>query len=202
MMSVQQMILSLIHHIHATVSRRLCLPVHLALGLAVLGFLPSTVSADPPVSEYAVKAAIIYKISKFVAWPEDAFSSRIEPLPVCLPDADPIGPAMDALAGKIVGGRPIAIRRLDEISTVATDCKILFLGQNSSASQMKLVSNVASAPVLTIGDSNDFVDVGGIVTLEIEQSRVQFAINVDASERAGLNISAQLLQLATIKDGG
>lgn len=201
-MLVQKIILSLIHHIYAAVCRRLRLTIHLALGLAALGCLPSAVSADPPVSEYAVKAAIIYKISKFVAWPEDAFSSRIAPLPVCLPDADPIGPAMDALAGKIVGGRPIAIRRLDEISTVATDCKILFLGQSSSASQMKLVTKVASAPVLTIGDSNDFNDIGGIVTLEIEQSHVQFAINVDASERAGLNISAQLLQLATIKGGG
>jgi len=149
-----------------------------------------------------VKAAIIYKIAKFVVWPEDAFSSRTEPLPVCLPEADPIGPALDALAGKIVWGRPIAIKRLNEISLADEDCRILFLGEDSLRSRNKLMSNVANSPVLTIGDSNDFVEVGGIVTLKIEQSHVQFAINIAASERAGLNISAQLLQLATIKGEG
>ena len=173
------------------------------VSMAILAWLPGTsaIAADTPVSEYSVKAAIIYKIAKFVAWPTDAFSSRSAPLPVCLSDADPMGPALDGLAGKIVWGRPIAIKRLEEISTVQTDCKILFLSEASQASQMTLISDVANAPVLTIGDNRDFVDLGGIVTLQIEENRVQFAINVAASERAGLNISAQLLQLANIKEG-
>lgn len=190
------------YFISAGSPQRLHLIGSLLLGLIALVFLPSAVVADTAASEYSVKAAIIYKIAKFVAWPADAFSSRTEPLPVCLQDADPIGPALDALAGKIVWGRPIAIKRLHEISAVELDCKILFLGEISQTSRTKLVSNVANAPVLTIGDSYDFVDLGGIVTLQIEQSRVQFAINVAASERAGLNISAQLLQLATIRGGG
>jgi hypothetical protein len=174
----------------------------LILGLVVSAWSPSALPADTAASEYSEKAAIIYKIAKFVAWPENAFSSRNEPLPVCLPDADPMGPAMDALAGKMVWGRPIAVKRLRNISAIETDCKILFLGQTSHESRAKLVANVANSPVLTIGDNHDFVDMGGIVSLEIERSRVQFAINVAASERAGLNISAQLLQLANIKDGG
>jgi len=187
---------------HAGLLRQLDAAASLIAILAVSTWAPSSTAADAAASEYSVKAAIIYKIVKFVAWPEDAFSSRNEPLPVCLPDADPMGPALDALAGKIVWGRPIAIKRLDEISTVETDCKILFLSQSSDAAQMTLVANVANSPVLTIGDNREFVNMGGIVTLEIEKSRVQFAINVDASERAGLNISAQLLQLANVKDGG
>lgn len=190
------------YFISAGSPQRLHLIGSLLLGLIALVFLPSAVVADTAASEYSVKAAIIYKIAKFVAWPADAFSSRTEPLPVCLQAADPIGPALDALAGKIVWGRPIAIKRLHEISAVELDCKILFLGEISQTSRTRLVSNVANAPVLTIGDSYDFVDLGGIVTLQIEQSRVQFAINVAASERAGLNISAQLLQLATIRGGG
>jgi hypothetical protein len=176
--------------------------VRLAYCIVIVVFLPGVVSADTTTSEYPVKAAIIYKIAKFVAWPEDAFSSRTEALPVCLAEADPIGPALDALSGKIVWGHPIAIKRLSEVSRVESDCRILFLGQDSRTNQNKLVSNVGMAPVLTIGDSNDFIDLGGIVMLEIEQHRVRFAINVAASERAGLNISAQLLQLARIRGEG
>lgn len=174
----------------------------LTLCIAALSCLPVTAAAETAASEHSVKAAIIYKIAKFVAWPEDAFATRTEPLQVCFPATDPIGPALDALSGKIVWGRPIAVKRLNEITTVELDCKILFVGEEPKASRTTLVSKVANAPVLTIGESQDFVDLGGIVTLEIEQSRIQFAINVDASERAGLNISAQLLQLATITGGG
>ena len=163
---------------------------------------PGAALAETAASEYSVKAAIIYKIAKFVAWPDAAFSSRTEALPVCLSESDPIGPAMDALSGKVVRGRPIAIKRLNEISAVEHECRILYLGQNAKISHTKLVKNVANSPILTVGDTDDFVDMGGIVTLEIEKSRVQFAINVAASERAGLNISAQLLQLANLTGSG
>lgn len=175
---------------------------YLLVSLGLLNSLPGAFAADTAVSEYSVKAAIIYKIAKFVAWPENSFSSSNDPLHVCFSDADPMGPALDSLAGKIVWDHPIAIKRLDEVSTVETDCKILFLSQTANTSQMKLVSNVANAPVLTIGDNDKFVDMGGIVSLEIERNRVQFSINIAASERAGLNISAQLLQLANIMNGG
>lgn len=190
------------HKISSASSRHQSKGGWLALCCAVLAAFPAILKAETAASEYSVKAAIIYKIAKFVDWPEDAFSTRTEPLPLCLAESDPIGPSLDSLAGKIVWGRPLAIKRLSEISMVEADCRILFLGQDTLDSRNRLVSNVADSPVLTIGDSADFVDVGGIVTLEIEQSRVRFAINVGASERAGLNISAQLLQLATIKGEG
>lgn len=164
--------------------------------------IQSVAAEEQGASEYAVKAAIIYKISKFVSWPDDAFTTRTEPLSICLPAADPIGPALDALTGKIVQGRSIEVLRFDETEAIASNCKILFLGEAADGRRIALVSGVANSPVLTIGDTEDFVDLGGIVTLEIQQNRIRFAINVGASERAGLGISAQLLQLATIRNGG
>lgn len=170
------------------------------LFVVVLAGLQTATAGEPLVSEYALKAAIIYKIAKFVSWPDDAFTTREEPLSVCLPVADPIGPALDALTGKTVRGRPIEVRRFEADETVASDCKILFLSRAMKERRVALVSDVAHSPVLTIGDSHDFVDLGGIVSLEIYRNRIRFAINVGASTRAGLDISAQLLQLATIRN--
>lgn len=164
--------------------------------------MPGSVVAagEPKASEYAIKAAIVYKIAKFVSWPHDAPVDNASVLPICLPASDPIGPAMEALAGKTVKGRTIEIHRFEQTGTLASDCAILFLSQAAALPRPSLVSGVANAPVLTIGDSADFMEIGGIVTLEIEKNRVQFAINVGASDRAGLGISAQLLQLARIRD--
>jgi hypothetical protein len=59
---------------------------------------------------------------------------------------------------------------------------------------------VADAPVLTISDSDEILDLGAIVLLQVKDNQIQFAISVGASQRAGLDISAQLLQLAKISD--
>jgi len=178
--------------------RRRCAAAGLLLTL--LGAVTEATAGEQTASEYAVKAAIVYKIAKFVSWPDTAFAGDADVLPICLPATDPIGPAMDALTGKTVQGRSIEIHRFEDSATLANDCAILFLSESATLPRPSLVSNVASSPVLTIGDSADFVEIGGIVTLEIENNRVQFAINVGASERAGLGISAQLLQLATIRN--
>lgn len=170
------------------------------LCLLLLTWSTATAAGDQKASEYAVKAAIVYKIAKFVSWPDTAFSGTNGNLPICLSAADPIGPAMDALAGKTVQGKTIEIIRFEDSATLASDCAILFLSESVTLPRPSLVSNVANSPVLTIGDTADFIDIGGIVTLEIQKNRVQFAINVRASDRAGLGISAQLLQLANIRD--
>jgi hypothetical protein len=172
----------------------------LAVYAALLVGMPVGSSADTPASEYAVKAAIVFKIAKFVYWPETEHSSKNDVLSICLPENDPIGPSIDALRGEKIHGRRIEVQRLSAVKSVTTDCEILYLSRPSADRHGALLDRISKSPVLTIGDGGNFVESGGIIALEIKQSRVQFAINVRASQRAGLDISAQLLQLATIKD--
>jgi hypothetical protein len=170
--------------------------------LILLASLPAGAVGESMASEYALKTAIVYKIVKFVSWPEAASTVDTKPLYLCVPESDPIASAMDALSGETAHGRPIEIRRLGRASSLPGDCNILYMSRRESARHTTLLAHAADAPVLTIGDSKGFVKSGGIVALEIRQSRVQFAINTNASQRAGLRISAQLLQLARIDDGG
>jgi hypothetical protein len=168
----------------------------LAICLASLAGTPGAIAGEAPASEYAVKAAIVHKIAKFVTWPKNDAQSGSRTLSICLPETDPIGPAIEALSGEVVQGRLIEVRRLNDIATPASECMILYMSRPSSAQFLNLIGHVADSPVLTIGDSKEFVRSGGIVLLEIKQEQIQFAINVGASQRAGLGISAQLLQLA------
>jgi hypothetical protein len=171
----------------------LCLAMVLALGTPA-------VHGEPGASEYAVKAAIIFKIAKFVSWPNEDNANSDTPISICLREEDPIGPAIDALSGEIVHGRKIQVRRLNNVRTLAKDCEILYLSRPTAEQQASLLTRVSDAPVLTIGDTRSFTQAGGIISLDIAESRVQFAINVAASQRAGLEISAQLLQLSTLDD--
>jgi len=164
--------------------------------------LPAHAIAEGTVgSEYAVKAAIIFKIAKFVSWPDHAFASESEPLSVCLPKDDPMTGAMSTLSGKTVHGRVLSVRHFDFPSLPPTGCQVLFVSEQADKTKFKLLESLTEQPVLTVSDDTRFARHGGIITLEIRQNRVQFAINVDASDSAGLSISAQLLQLAKITGG-
>jgi len=166
--------------------------------LIALSWQPGLSFADTSVSESAVKAAIIFKIAKFVTWPDSTFGADDEPLSVCMMSDSPMAEAMSALQGRLVRGHPVTIRKFDHLESISTDCQILYLHEDEREPTRAVLSRVAQAPVLTVGDSDVFAERGGIVALSIERNRVRFVINLEASEKVGLEISAQLLQVARI----
>jgi len=123
-----------------------------------------------------------------------------KPLSVCVQENNPIAAALATLSGKPIHGRAFAVRYFDESPFLSSDCQILLVTNTSSKRQTALLEAISKQPVLTIVDNDHFINRGGIIGLDIQQNHVQFAINVTASKTAGLDISAQLLQLAKIMD--
>jgi len=165
----------------------------------MISLLPLQATAESPVaSEYAVKAALVFKIAKFVTWPDQAFTGLSEPLSVCVPENNPIAPALSTLSGKPIHGRAFSVRYVSDNPIVSSDCQILLVTKTSNKRQTAFLKAISSQPVLTIVDNDQFGKQGGIIGLKVKQNRVQFEIDIAASENAGLDISAQLLQLAKI----
>jgi hypothetical protein len=50
--------------------------------------------------------------------------------------------------------------------------------------------------VLTVGESDWFIDSGGMIRLFLEGGKVRFEVNAGAAEQAQLKVSSQLLKLA------
>ena len=171
--------------------------------LLLAGYVvPAAHADDRAASEYAVKAAIVYKITKFVSWPNSAFDRINAPLNVCVMTGSPFIEPMRSLEGRKVRGHSITLVTFEAPGSVAGTCHVLVLSDGEAKKAESLLASSAAEPILTVGDSDAFAKRGGIVGLEVEKSRVVFAINVEASQRAGLDISAQLLQLARIVADG
>ena len=73
---------------------------------------------------------------------------------------------------------------------------MLFVGGNESGSVRELLAAVKDMPVLTVGESEDFLRQGGIIRFCMEDRKVRFEVNEDASRRAHLSVSSRLLLLA------
>jgi hypothetical protein len=56
----------------------------------------------------------------------------------------------------------------------------------------------ANAPILTVGETDDFIDNGGIIRFIKIGNRIHFQINPDAAERLSLKVSSRLLHLAEV----
>lgn len=146
-------------------------------------------------AEQQVKAAFLYNFAKFVEWPESAFAGPDAPLVFCVPNDDAFGAALDPLRIKTVKGRKIAVKSLSDLQD-ARACHVLFLGAAAAGRMEGLLSALAGAPVLLVGDSERFVRRGGMIGFILERNKVVFEINEGAAKRTGLVVSSQLLKLA------
>ncbi|HET6969756.1 MAG TPA: YfiR family protein [Phenylobacterium sp.] len=144
--------------------------------------------------EYAVKAAYLYKFAPFVEWPPRAFTSPAAPLQLCVLGADPFGSSLElAVNGQRVGGRPVAVRRLQRVD-VASGCHILFVGDSRAQSALDAIKAVRGSPTLTVADGGS--DIGAIIRFVVRDNRVRFDIDTAAAAANGVTISSKLLSLA------
>jgi hypothetical protein len=150
------------------------------------------VLAQQPTSEYEIKAAFLYNFVRLVEWPPGAGAG---PVVICVARANPFGSALEeTVRGESVAGRAIAVRVIPQ---PADDCDVLFIPAQAAARDY--LRAVDGEPVLTVGESADFIQRGGMVNFVIEEERVRFEINPMAATRANLRISSRLLQLARLR---
>jgi hypothetical protein len=149
--------------------------------------------------EYRLKAAFVYRFPQFVEWPASALQDA-PTLDLCVLEPNPFGSDLQQLAtGEAFAGRPLRVRGVTGIGALS-GCHLLFVGVRSQAAAV--LKAVAARPVLTVGESDRFLDDGGIIVLKIVDRRVRFEVDAGNAQRAGLRISSQLLSLAAAVRGG
>ncbi len=151
--------------------------------------------AEEP-TEQQVKAAFIFNFVKFVEWPRHAFSTNESPVLLCVLGKDPLGDTLESLGGKTAQGRRLSVRYITKPGE-ADRCQVLYVSR-SEREQIGVVLKGMKGNVLTIGDVRNFASSGGVINFVMKDSKVSFEINVDAAEKAGLQINSQLLKLAKI----
>lgn len=176
-------------------ARRLRRPEVLAAAVSILVAAGTSYAFAQP-SEDEVKAAFLYNFTRFVEWPERALPGAGEPFVLCvLGDAAFAAEVDETVAGKAVDGRPASARTVTELSELS-ECHLLFVSRSERARLPEVLAALRHLPVLTVGDSDEFVGAGGMITLVLRQSRVRFEIDQTAAEHVGLAISSRLLDLA------
>lgn len=165
----------------------------------VLSAIISGTAQGQRVTDQDVKAVFLYKFTNFIEWPPPAAQDS-EPFRVCVV-ADK---SMTAIIARTIKGESLNGRAMQTVTPDSPEearrCQMLFIGRTETA-RAPLLAAVRDLPVLTVGDAEEFLAEGGIIGFVLEEKRVRFEISVDNARRAGLRISARLLQVARRVEG-
>jgi hypothetical protein len=177
----------------SAVVRRICF----LLGVMSLCHAPTVFADDAASLEKRVKSGCVVNFVQFIDWPEAAFAKPDDPIVIGIMDSDPMEPTLaTAVEGKTIKGRKIVIRRLKADAGVQ-GCHVLIIDAANAAHAADLIKSAGSG-VLTIGDSDNFTDSGGIIRFYIEDRKVRFEINLTGAQRSRLQVSSKLLKLAKV----
>lgn len=147
---------------------------------------------------YDMKAAFLYNFAKFVEWPDKALPPDQEPFTICVQGEERMQQAADRiLQDKQVQGRPVSVR-LVRAQEDAPLCQVLFVDATVGAQAERVGGLSKTFPVLTVGESDRFLQWGGIIKLFVEDGRLRFEISPQAAARAQLRVSSKLLKLGRI----
>ncbi len=176
--------------------------MHGALFVLVLAGPLAHVPESPAAGSFTraeIQSAYLYNFLKFVTWPAATFADGTTPYTICLAGVGSPPTAFDGLNQLTAKSRGVEIRYLTEGGDPDI-CHVLFLDRVTDDRTEKLLAQMQGRPVLTVSTGARFAREGGMIGLVSEGPRITFEVNLRMAERAGLKISANMLEAGDVVD--
>ena len=153
--------------------------------------------AQAAADEYRIKAAFLFHFAQFIDLPDGALDARNPSLILCIFDDEPRqADVQSTVEGKLIGSRVLRVRLLSPALELQ-GCNIVFLSRDQAQRQAAVLRRLRGQPMLTVGESANFLSDGGMIRFHLKENKIRFDINLAASDLSHLKISSQLLLLAT-----
>lgn len=167
--------------------------------VALFAYAPQIKAAPQAMEQYSVLAALTLNFARFSQWPDHAFPAdpSVNLLNVCLVGDNVVQQSFDAINGKTAGAKTIKIVNAERLRNLG-QCHVLFIAELERSLLLQVFVDVKGQPVLTIGETEEFIESGGMVGMINHDGKIQLSVNLEKVKAAGLNISSNLLKLAQI----
>jgi hypothetical protein len=164
--------------------------------------------ADDSSVEYKIKAGYLYNFTKFVIWPE----INSETFNLCILGGDPFGESINPIEKRSAFGRPIKLFRFDSLDALKRTnnkphCHIIFVSSSLGSVRKDIIGDGTLVirdlnKTLTVGEGNDFSMQGGMIGFVNREGRIKLQVNLKKIKQSDLKVSAKLLEVAEILQGG
>jgi len=166
-----------------------------SLLLKVSLLLSNAVAQDRAI-EYKIKAAYLYNFTKFITWPD----SDAPTFNICIVGKDPFGKIISPIETRSVKNKPIRVVRFNSLNQ-AKQCQLIYSAEINKKIFPGILTIQSLYPILTVSDSKQFVQKGGMIAFILKEGKVKLFINLPVLRKSGLEISAKLLEVAELYEG-
>jgi hypothetical protein len=155
------------------------------------------IRSEEGLQESDAKATFVFHLTQFVTWPELPAGA---PFKIGILGPDPFGSILARLVdGEKAAGRPVAIERSSSVASL-TDCQLVYVSPGAQESVPRIAAALRGRPVLIVGESNDFLPLGGMVRLfRTPERKLRLQIDLGNVQAVGLRMSSQLLRVADVQ---
>ena len=187
--------------------RKICTSLILILVLASQGHAA-------PIDEMRtalVKAGCVYHLTHMLTWPSNRFINPEAPLRIAFVGEDEQGLVTHfnmLLANHQEGQRRIEVLQFEDqpkapgaTSEALGRCHLVFFLGQAGDGREKMLASLAAAGVMTSGESDHFLDSGGIIAFLVKRQRLGIWLNKNRLDRTSITASAEFLQHAVIIKG-
>ncbi len=154
------------------------------------------VVADSEQREALIKSAYILNFTRYITWPSESAEQPSSGLRLCMISDEYFA----GVVRKMAGSRTDQSGRLEVVTgKTLHDCghyDLVYLQSPDPAHSEDIIKSVKGRGVLTIGESEHFLESGGMIRIIVVKNTVQFEVNVRAVEESGLIISSNMLRVA------
>ena len=168
----------------------------LLLAVCTAWVFPGDVFSQAISREYQLKAMYLRKLPSFVEWPARSASASKAAFQLCTLGDYPFGARLaQEIGGATFGGRSVELRWVHREQELE-GCEVIFFSRSQAKHYGKILEGLKGKSVLTVGESEGFLEAGGMVEFSFESDRLQMKVNLVAARNANLKMDARLLALA------
>ena len=159
--------------------------------------------------EYKIKSGFIYNFIKYIDWPEKKLSTEKDDAPIVIGviGDNPFGGVLEPITKKKIKNKKLVIRYFPGFKQAPEkysgrdieklrNCCVLFISSSEKKYIKNIIKLVTGCNVLTISDTDEFLETGGIINFTTEMKKVRFSINLDAAKRSEIMIPTTVLKIA------
>jgi len=153
----------------------------------------AVLSGAETLQEFKVKAGYLLNIPMFAEW--SSLAAGQQSFKICIIGETPLNEALEAMKGRRIKNRPVAIVTIHEIAQ-ADGCQVLFISGSERYRLQRLLAEAHRLGIMTVSDMRDFSNHGGMVALLSVNNKITYDLNLVSARSAGISFSSQNLKLA------
>lgn len=160
-----------------------------------------SIAGDDPYPEHEVKAAFLYNFMRFTDWPAEKIDDVNKPMVVYVVGDYPPCKTFTDVRNKRLNNKPVEVRIYNsfeqiEDPNILRSSHVLLICDSEKKHAVEILNIVKNSNVITVGESEKFLDKGGVINFISSRQKVRFEINITAAEKSQLKIRSKLLKLA------